>query len=105
MNGNVPKPSKQELVDSISEVADLGRIFMLGVGSSIPSAFFDALQEKFRTPQARGMENVAAVICTEYGIPWDEKCDSSLSPSGGGGTVTRYGLESLYKAVCLAMNT
>jgi hypothetical protein len=48
------------------------------------------------------MENIAAVICLEHGIEWDEDCDSATSPSGGGGTVTKKGLQHLYQAVVLA---
>lgn len=91
--------SKQQLVDVISEIADLGRTFKLGVGSSIPSDFFEALQNRFNTPRTTGMENIAAVICLENGIDWGTDCDSATSPSGGGGTVTKKGLQQLYLAV------
>ena len=97
---NLKKPkSKQQLVDEIAAVAQLQGRFKLGVGSSIPSSFFDSLQNKFHTPRTKGMENIAAVICVENGFDWDETCDSSMSPSGGGGTVTKKGLEQLLLAV------
>jgi hypothetical protein len=97
--------SKQELVDAISEIAGLGSNFKLGVGSSIPSSFFTALQSKFNSPRTTGMENIAAVICIENGIDWTAECDSATSPSGGGGTVTKKGLQQLYQAVKIATST
>lgn len=102
MSEDLSDKSKQQLVDLISEIAELRVQFKLGVGSSIPSSFFDALQSRFNTPHTSGMENIAAVICLEHGVEWDSDCDSATSPSGGGGTVTKKGLQQLYRAVALA---
>jgi hypothetical protein len=94
--------TKQELVDKISETAQLGKRYKLARGSSVPSDLFIDLQNKFRTPRAQGMENRAAAFCDFYNVEWDENCDSSSSSSGGGGTVTKFGLEQLLKAVIFA---
>jgi hypothetical protein len=45
------------------------------------------------------MESKAATFCDFFGIEWTKDCDSSETPSGGGGTVTKRGLEVLLMAV------
>ena len=96
--------TKQELVNEISETAQLNKTYKLGRGSSIPSDLFIDLQNKFRVPISSGMENRAATFCDFFNVEWNEKCDSSQSPSGGGGTVTKLGLEQLLKAVQQAIS-
>ena len=95
--------TKQELVDEIGRIAQLGKRYRLARGSSVPSALFIDLEEKFGIPHAKGMENRAATFCDFYNIEWDQDCDSSWAPSGGGGTVTRHGLEQLLRAVNVAV--
>jgi hypothetical protein len=95
--------TKQELVNQISETAQLNKSYKLAKGSSIPSQFFVDLERKFGIPHSRGMESRAAAFCDFYDVEWDAACDSSLSASGGGGTVTRHGLEVLLSAVARAM--
>lgn len=94
--------TKQELLDLICETANIEARFKVGVGSSIPSDFFRALQDKYIPFKAKGMENIGALICTEYGVSWTKECDSSLSPSGGGGTVTKRGLIQILTAIEIA---
>jgi hypothetical protein len=96
------KLTKQELINLISSKASLTSEFKVGIGSSIPSDFFIKLQEKYIPFNAKGMENIAALICNEFGVPWTHDCDSSLSPSGGGGTVTKKGLIQVLKAIEIA---
>lgn len=91
--------TKQELLDLICETANIDARFKVGVGSSIPSDFFRVLQDKYIPFRAKGMENIGALICAEYGVAWTKECDSSLSPSGGGGTVTKKGLIQILNAI------
>ena len=96
------KLSKQEIVDLICSLANFEQKYMLGRGSSIPSAFFYALENKFHVPVANGMHGKAAAFCDRFNVEWDASCDSFDSPSGGGGTVTKKGLVKIARAVQIA---
>lgn len=91
--------SKQSLVNEISAIALNSKIYTLSNGSSIPSNFFIDLEDRFGIPVAKGMESKAATFCDFFGVEWTKECDSSETPSGGGGTVTKRGLEVLLVAV------
>ena len=91
--------SKQELVNIIAKIALGGKDYLLSNGSSIPSKFFIDLEERFAVPSSSGMESKAATFCDYFKVPWTSDCDSSETPSGGGGTVTRKGLEQILLAV------
>lgn len=95
--------SKQELVNLIAQIALDGNEYVLSNGSSIPSKFFIDLEERFSVPSSSGMESKAATFCDYFSIPWTSDCDSSETPSGGGGTVTRIGLERILEAVNKAL--
>ena len=95
--------SKQELVSLISRMALDSREYVLSTGSSIPSKFFIDLEERFSVPSSSGMDSKAATFCDYFSIPWTSDCDSSETPSGGGGTVTRKGLEQILLAVQKAL--
>ncbi len=73
--------------------------YPLSNGSSIPKVFFQDLENRFSIPVSSGMESKAATFCDYFGVDWTSECDSSESPSGGGGTVTKKGLEVLLTAV------
>lgn len=89
---------KQEIVDLISELALDGNSYRLSKGSSIPNKFFSDLGLRFGVPVAKGMDTKAATICSVLNVEWNPQCDSSSSPSGGGGTVTKTGLLHLLTA-------
>ncbi len=91
--------SKQELVNQISQIALNAKTYPLSSGSSIPKLFFQDLENRFAIPVSNGMESKAATFCDYFGVEWTSDCDSSETPSGGGGTVTRKGLETLLIAV------
>jgi hypothetical protein len=95
--------SKQELVNQISMMALNSKEYPLSNGSSIPKVFFQDLENRFSIPASNGMESKAATFCDYFGVEWTSECDSSESPSGGGGTVTRTGLEVLLLAVKRAL--
>lgn len=99
---DLEKCTKQELLDLICAKGNLEETFKVGIGSSVPSEFFKTLQNRFSSINTSGMENIAALICHEYGIAWTSECDSSFSPSGGGGTVTKTGLIHLLQAIQVA---
>jgi hypothetical protein len=95
--------SKQSLVNEISALALNSKTYTLSNGSSIPSNFFVDLEDRFGIPVAKGMESKAATFCDFFGVEWTKECDSSETPSGGGGTVTKKGLEVLLLAVKRAL--
>lgn len=94
---------KQQIVDLISELALDGNIYELSNGSSIPNKFFSDLGLRFGVPVAKGMDTKAATICSFLHVEWTAQCDSSNSPSGGGGTVTKTGLLHLLFATRKAL--
>jgi hypothetical protein len=100
---SLPSQTKQDLVDEICKIANLGETFELFRGSSIPIQFFQKLERRFSIPIARGMEVKAETFCIYFGVPWTSDCDSSSSPSGGGGTVTKVGLLRLKQAVKIGL--
>ena len=91
--------SKQLLVNQISILALDSKKYPLSNGSSIPKIFFQDLENRFSIPVSNGMESKAATFCDYFGVLWTSDCDSSETPSGGGGTVTKRGLEVLLLAV------
>jgi hypothetical protein len=91
--------SKQEIVNLISELALSGKPYPLSNGSSIPKKFFTDLEIRFGIPVSHGMESTGAATCSFFNVEWTSECDSSDSPSGGGGTVTKTGLLHILFAV------
>jgi hypothetical protein len=96
--------SKQALVNQISIMALNAKPYPLSNGSSIPKMFFQDLEDRFSIPVSNGMESKAATFCDYFGVEWTAECDSSETPSGGGGTVTKKGLEILLVAVERALS-
>lgn len=96
--------SKQLLVNQISMMVLDSKEYPLSNGSSIPKKFFEDLENRFSIPVSTGMESKAATFCDYFGVEWTSSCDSSESPSGGGGTVTKKGLEVLLLAVERALS-
>ena len=91
--------SKQDIVNVISELALSQKSYPLSNGSSIPKKFFTDLEIRFGIPVSHGMESIGATICGFFHVEWNSECDSSDSPSGGGGTVTKTGLLHILSAV------
>ena len=94
---------KQGIVNLISDLALNGTSYELSKGSSIPNRFFSDLVLRFGVPVAKGMDAKAATICGFLNVEWTAECDSSNSPSGGGGTVTKTGLLHLLVATKKAL--
>jgi Histidine kinase-, DNA gyrase B-, and HSP90-like ATPase len=92
--------TKQEIVDEISDSLQIGP-FKLGAGSTEPREFFEAVLTALgiTKPSDGAKPNLARAVVEGAGLSWDQDCDSTLSKSMGGGTVTRTGLERLRQAV------
>lgn len=99
------KLSKQEIVDKISNLVLNSKNYPLSTGSSIPLQFYSDLESRFGIPVAKGMDSKAATFCNHFGIEWNSDCDSAISPSGGGGTVTKIGLLHILEAVKIAIKS
>lgn len=93
---------KDDVLAEICELADIP-VFHTTVGSSVPSAFFDAVLERFGLATDGNMPIRAKRLVEFSGLPWDKSYDSSFAPSGGGGTVTTEGLDAMHKSVLLLL--
>ena len=96
------RKTKQELVDEICSLLQIGP-YELGVGSSEPAEFLFSLAKKLGVEigGARGKPEVARSIVEFSGLDWTIDCDSSLTKSGGGSTVTTTGISRLLEATRL----
>lgn len=90
--------TKQDYLDRLSELLGTESL-SVGVGSSLPRPLFDELADLFVVSRTGAMPDVAERVTRAAGIDWDEECDSRVSESGGGSTVTREGLRRLLAAV------
>ncbi len=73
--------------------------FRATVGSSIPADFIDGILKALELELIGTSTEKAKTVVALAGGFWDEKCDSSSTPSGGGGTITLHGLQVLREAV------
>lgn len=85
--------TKQEILDDIAAMLHLDR-WHVSSGSTEPrEAIIDiavTLGVPVETDETK--IQIAAKIAMAGGQRWDRSCDSSSSPSGGGGTITHEGL-------------
>lgn len=93
---------KDDVLAEICELADIP-IFHTTVGSSVPSAFFDAALKRFGLDIEGNMPIRAKRLVEFSGLKWDKSYDSSSAPSGGGGTVTTEGLDAMHQAVLILL--
>jgi hypothetical protein len=82
---------KRDVVEDIAEEAGVP-VPQLGVGSTTPLSFFDALARRFGVTGAGGQE-IAKQIVEAGGGQWGPECESR------GGLVTLEGLERLLRAI------
>ncbi|WP_460629789.1 hypothetical protein [Intrasporangium mesophilum] len=91
--------SKERLITSIASLANIpdpGR----GVGSSVYKSLFVGVCRRFGLDSNGTMPELAQRIVTAANLPYRaDVFDSRLTPSGGGSTVTREGLEAIKEAV------
>jgi hypothetical protein len=93
--------TKQDVIDSTSERLGL-RSFRTSVGSSVPKDYFVAVADALGLnliPEEMSMPEMGRAIVEAAGLVWDNQCDSTGTPSGGGSTVTLEGLERIESAV------
>jgi hypothetical protein len=70
----------------------------IGIGSSVPSPFFEAVRLRFGLPKGT-MPAIAEAVVQKAGGQWAPEFDSRGSLSGGGSTVTALGLQALERAM------
>lgn len=94
------KLTKQEVINRITTILQSGGL-AVSTGSTEPKRLMEAIVERFglRLDLRLSKPELAQAIATSAGIPWDERCDSRHTPSGGGSTVTLTGLRRLLAAV------
>lgn len=91
-------PLKKDIMDEICDELRIDR-YDLFVGSSIPSEFFSRVARELGIPVVSGMPAMARRIVEHGREQWTPECSSELSESGGGGTVTAFGLLKMKEAI------
>jgi len=91
------RKSKQALLNELCDLLGLPRQ-RIGVGSSLPSEAFEAAAELARVP-AGSMPEIGERVAARAGLSWRTSYDSRSTPSGGGSTVTREGLEVVVASI------
>jgi hypothetical protein len=89
--------TKQDILDRMCDQLGIPRE-PIGVGSSVPSTFFDAVRIRFGVPKGT-MPEIAEEVVHRAGGHWAPEFDSRGSLSGGGSTVTALGLQALERAI------
>jgi hypothetical protein len=91
--------SKDEILMEISSIA--GTPFRPTVrGGTVTRAFVDDMASLFNVDaMGSNKTEVLAACLTSVGLPWRSQFDSTRSNSGGGGTITYYGLLAIRNAV------
>lgn len=92
------KTTKNVILEEIAMLADI-RIYTTVAGSTIPRAFFTEMAELFHVTNDGDAPKVLKRCLESVGIIWSPLFDASQSASGGGGTVTLQGLETMRDAV------
>ena len=92
--------TKQEVLDEVSRLLE-GPKFQVALGATEPREFFDFVIRKMGIEVRPGISKpeMARLIAGATGGSWDRTCDSTASPSGGGGTVTNEGLRRVLESV------
>ena len=98
--GSGRRETKQELIDEICSLLRIGPFTVL-IGSTEPAQFFRDVGECLAVDLegASTKPEIGKKIVESFGLTWGENCDSTRSASGGGGTVTIFGLQQLKQAV------
>ncbi len=94
------RETKQELIDEICRLLGIGP-FTIGLGSTEPAQFFREVAERIGVDLlgVSTKPQIARRIVEAKGFEWDERCDSTSSISGGGSTVTTFGIHRVKQAV------
>ena len=97
------KVTKNDVLEEIAMLADV-RVYKTVAGSTIPRAFFTEMAELFQVSNDGDAPKVLKRCLASVGIDWSPLFDASQSASGGGGTVTLLGLETMRDAVVDIVN-
>jgi hypothetical protein len=92
------KVTKNDVLEEIAILAEV-RVYKTVAGSTIPRAFFTEMAELFQVSNDGDAPKVLKRCLASVGIEWSPFFDASQSASGGGGTVTLLGLETMRDAV------
>lgn len=96
----MPERTKQEILNEIAAVCDTP-VRQVARGSTEPKVVFVDIIERFSLAISASLEKplLAERIAMAGDEPWQPFYDSRNTPSRGGGTVTRLGLEAVLLAV------
>lgn len=99
-----PLFTKQEALTRLCRMLGMSEL-RLHRGSSVPVEVFLATCHRFGLDPHGSMPELGERIARRGGQAWDTTCDSRTSPSGGGSTVTRVGLNRMVTAVETMLGT
>ena len=93
-------PTKQDTIDAIFELLREPSP-RVGRGSTEPKSVFVRVVTRLGldAPTTASKPELAEAIARAAAVPWDADCDARASPSGGGSTVTKKGLQRVLEAV------
>lgn len=97
-----PDPnSKQALANAVADIFGDGRSYEVSTGSTVPRELFHDVYGRFgmACPASEDKPLLARGIVELAEGAWDDSCDSGMSHSGGGSTVTREGMRRFVDAV------
>lgn len=97
MFGQEDTATKQQVLNEITELLDMRPVRVLK-GSTLPAAVFEEAARRAQVPY-ESMPQVCQAIVRKAGLPYLPEYDSTLTPSGGGSTVTLDGLQAMRDAL------
>lgn len=90
--------SKDEVLLEISQLSSTS-YYPTARGGTVTRAFVDEMAKFFGVAATGDKTSVLAACLESVGLPWRSQFDSRGSRSGGGGTITWYGLIAIRNAV------
>lgn len=92
-----PAPTKQAALDRLGTL--LGSVYNIKKGSTLPKEAFEDVARKLGLSPKGSMPVLGERIANAAGLTWDDRHDSRRTPSRGGSTVTREGINTILEAL------